>query len=53
MDLRISLINFNFIMIHIVHKFLVLIKNHMSYFKDNIFKCIFKKCNRLLVFLKK
>ena len=53
MDLRISLLNFNFIMIHIVHKFLVLIKNHMSYFKDNIFKCIFKKCNRLLVFLKK
>ena len=37
MDLRISLLNSNFVMIQIIHKILVLIKNHMNYFKDNIF----------------
>ena len=42
MDLRISLLNFNFAMIYIIHKILVLIKNHMNYFKDNIFKCFLK-----------
>ena len=47
MDLRISLLRFNFAMIHEV---LVLIKNHMNYFKDNIFKYFFKKYNRLLFF---
>ena len=34
MDLRISLFNFNFVMIHIIHKILVLIKNHMNYCKE-------------------
>ena len=33
MDLRISLLNFNFAMIYIIHKILVLIKNHLSYLK--------------------
>ena len=42
MNLRISLLNFNFAMIYIIHKILVLIKNHMNYFKDNIFKCFLK-----------
>ena len=37
MDLRISLLNSNFVMIQIIHKISVLIKNHMNYFKDNIF----------------
>ena len=49
-DLRISLLNFNFAMIYIIHKVLVLIKSHMNYFKDNIFKYFFKKYNRLLFF---
>ena len=48
MDLRISLLNFNFVMIHIFHKILVLIKNHMHYLKDNILEFFFKKYNRLL-----
>ena len=30
-DLRMSLLNFNFVMIHIIHKILVLIKNHLNY----------------------
>ena len=33
-------LNFNFVMIYIIQKILVLIKN-------SIFKCFFKKCNRL------
>ena len=50
MDLRILLFNFNFVMIHIIHKLLVLIKNHMNCLKDIIFKFFFKKYNRLLFF---
>ena len=50
MDLRISLLNFNFAMIYIIHKILVFIKNHLNYLKDNIFECFFKKHNRLLFF---
>ena len=50
MDLKISLLNFNFDMIYIIHKILVLIKNHLNYLKDNIFEFFFKKYNRLLFF---
>ena len=50
-NLRMSLLNFNFVMIHIIHKILVLIKNHLNYLKDNIFECFFKKCNRLLIII--
>ena len=39
-DLRISLLNFNFVMIHIFHKILVLIKNHMYYLKDKILRIL-------------
>ena len=52
-DLRMPLLNFNFVMIHIIHKILVLIKNHMNYLKDNIFEFFFKKYNRLFNFFKK
>ena len=48
MDLRILFLNFNFAMIYIIHKVLVLIKNHLNYLKDNIFECLFKKYNKLL-----
>ena len=50
MDLRILFLNFNFAMIYIIHKVLVLIKNHLNYLKDNIFECLFKKYNRLFFF---
>ena len=43
MDLRISLLNFNFSMIYIIHKILVLIKNHLNDLKDNIFEFFFMK----------
>ena len=43
-DLKISLLNFSFVMIYIIHKILLLLKN----LKDNIFKCFFKEYHRLL-----
>ena len=49
-DLRMLLLNFNFVMIHIIHKILVLIKNYMNDLKDNMFECFFKKCNWLLFY---
>ena len=51
-DLRISLLNFNFVMIYIIHKILAFLKNHLNYLKDNILECFLKKCNRLLFLLK-
>ena len=50
MDLSVSLLNFNFAMTYIIHKILVLIKNHLNYLKDNIFEFFFKKYN--IYFLK-
>ena len=47
MDLKISLLNFNFAMIYIIHKILVFIKSHLNYLKDNTFEFFFKKNNRL------
>ena len=52
MDLRISLLIFNFAAIYIIHKNLALIKSHLTYLKDNIFKFLFKKYNTLLFFKK-
>ena len=52
-DLRISLLNSNFVMICIIHKILVSFKNHLNYLKDNIFECFLKKFNKLLFFLLK
>ena len=46
-------LNFSVVMIHIIHKMLVLLKNSLSYLKDNIFKCFFKKYNKLLFFKNK
>ena len=42
-DLRISLLNFNFVMIDIIHKILVLIENRMNHLEDNIFNFFLKK----------
>ena len=36
-DLRISLLNFSFVLIYIIHEILVLINNHLNYLKDNAF----------------
>ena len=47
-DLRMPLINFNFVMVYIIHEILVLLQNHLNDLKNNIFKCFFKEYNRLL-----
>ena len=52
-DLKKVLLNFSFIIIYAIHKILVLIKNHLNYFKDNIFKYFFKKYNKILFSKKK
>ena len=52
-DLKLSFLNFNFVMIYIIHEMLVLLKNQLNYLKDSIFECFFREYNRLLLFLKK
>ena len=47
-DLKISLLNFNFVMAYIIHKMLVLLKNYLNYLKYNIIL----KYRRLLCFSK-
>ena len=46
------ILNSTFVMIYIIRKMLALLKNRMTYLKDNIFDCFFKKYNKLS-FLKK
>ena len=45
-DLRMSLLNFDFLKVYIIHKILVLLKNHLNW------EWFFKKYNRLLFFKK-
>ena len=54
-DLKISLLtfNFNFVLIYLIHKILVLLNNLLNYLKDNIFKCFLRKYNRSWFFFKK
>ena len=44
-----SLLNFNFVMIYIIHKMLALLKNYRNHYRHSIFKCFFKEYNRLLL----
>ena len=37
-DLKMSLLSFKFVMIYVIHKILVLLKNHLNYLKDNNFE---------------
>ena len=48
--LRLSLLNF--VMIYIIHKILVLIKNHLNYLKDNLFECFLRSIIDFYVFKK-
>ena len=34
------LLNFNFVMIYIIHKMLVMFKNHLNYYKDAFLRSI-------------
>ena len=51
-DLKMSLLNFNYNMIYMIHKTLVSIKNKLNYLKDSTFECFFKEYNRLLILKK-
>ena len=44
-NLRKLLLSFNFVMIYIIHKVLVLLKNNLNYYKDSIFEYFFKEYN--------
>ena len=44
-----SLLNFDFIMIYIIHKILVLLKNNLNCLKDNFFESFFKNYNTPLL----
>ena len=46
---KMSLLNFNFVIIYIAHKMLVLFKNCLYYLKDSIFEYFLKKYNRLFL----
>ena len=37
-----SLLNVNFVLICMIHKMLVLPKNHLNCLKDDVFECLFK-----------
>ena len=45
-----SLLNFNFVIVYIIHKILVLLENYLNYLKNNIFECFFKMHNKLVFF---
>ena len=42
------ILNFNFIMIYIIHEILIMLKNQLNYLKNSIFKCFLKEYNRVL-----
>ena len=49
-NLKMSLLNFKFVIIYIIHKKLALLKNYLNYLKVTIFKYFFREYNRLLFF---
>ena len=44
--LKMSFLHFNVAMIYIIHKMLGLLKNHVIYIKNGIFKCFLKEYKR-------
>ena len=36
------LLNFSFVIIHIIHKMILFLKNYLHYLKDNIFECFLR-----------
>ena len=52
-NLGMSLLNFNFVMIYVIHKILVLLKNHLNYFKSSIYECFSKTLIDFYLFYRK
>ena len=48
-DLKISLLNFDFIMIYIIHKMFLLFKNQLNYLKNSIFEFFLRSTVDLLL----
>ena len=44
-----SLLNFNFVIIYVIHKMLVMLKNNLNYLKVSISECFLKEYNRLII----
>ena len=49
-DFKMSLLSFNFVIIYIIHKMLVLLKNSLNYLICSILKSSFKEYNKCLFF---
>ena len=49
-DFKMSLLSFNFVIIYIIHKILVLLKNSLNYLICSILKSSFKEYNKRLFF---
>ena len=58
-DFKMTLLKFEFVMIYIIHKMLVLVKNYPKHFKDNMFErqycflVLLEKSNKVLLFFEK
>ena len=52
-DLKMTVLNFNFVMIYIVHKMLVLLKIHLNDLKDRIFECFLRGIIDFYIFFEK
>ena len=45
-----SLLHFNFVIIYIIHKMLVMLKNYLNYLKDSIFQLFLRSVIDIYVF---
>ena len=52
-DLIMSLLNSNFVTIHITQESLALIRNHLNYLQGKIFECFLRSIINFYFFLKK
>ena len=48
-DLKLPLLNVNFVKMYIIHKVLVLLKNLLNYLKDGTFELFFEEYNKLFL----
>ena len=48
MNLKVSLLSFNFVMVYIIHKILALLENHVNFLKDNIYNAFLRSIIVLL-----
>ena len=49
-DLKMSLLNFNSVMIYIIQKMLLLVRNNLNYPKDSTFECFSRRIINFCLF---